>query len=223
MREMGVESNMPNDAPNGVGDDDGNNFPMPSSFQADRDGAVMSIIEQEELTGFTFDGLRRRTGTHPETLSRILDRLQDQGVIQTAPDGYRVTDKARRTMVVHALVGASSSVPLLSTLLPYDVEVKEIVSELKGRWFGRLRWVGYSENEEGTILKWVTEEGKVRIDARFSEGDLSVEARMGDGSTLNEAVRAAHELVGHISRMYSGARVRRPQRLQLFRTHLALA
>ncbi len=187
-----------------------------------RDSAVLNFIEEEELTGFTFDGLRRRMGTHPETLSRILSRLQEEGIVEAAADGYRVTEKARDTMAIHPL-SATSRIPLLSTLIPYDIGVGEILSGLKRRWFGALRWVGYSENDEGTTLKWVTEDGRVQIDARFSDGELHVEAKTKEGANLNDAVRAAHELIGQISRVYSTSRFHRPQRLQMFRTYLTLA
>ncbi len=210
MREINLKDTMTGDAPS-LGVHNG------------RDGAVLSFIEEEELTGFTFDGLRRRIGAHPETLSRILDRLQEQGIVESAVDGYRVTDKAKSVMAIHPLGALSSRVPLLSTLLPYDIGVGEIISELKGRWFGKLRWVGYSETEEGTTLKWVTENGDVQIDAKFSNGELNVEAKTGEGRTLNDAVRAAHELVGHISRIYSMSRFRQPPRLQMFNTYLTLA
>ena len=203
-------------------DEDRMNPELPNSPRSERDGAVLNFIEEEELTGFTFDGLRRKMGTHPETLSRILGRLQEDGIVDAAADGYRVTEKARGVMVMHPLGTASSRLPLLSTLLPYDIGVREIVSELKGRWFGTLRWIGYSENEEGTTLKWVTENGSVQIDARFSNGELHVEAKTAAG-TLNAAVRAAHELIGHVSRIYSRSRFRRPQRLQMFNTYLTLA
>src|SRR5712691_3845539 len=166
------------------GRDDGVNPEMSNSPRSERDGAVLNFIEEEELSGFTFDGWRRKMGTHPETLSRILGRLQEDGIVEAAADGYRVTEKARGVMVMHPL-GTASRIPLLSTLLPYDIGVREIVSELKGRWFGTLRWIGYSENEEGTTLKWVTENGNVQIDARFSNGELHVEAKTSAGNTLN--------------------------------------
>ncbi|HLQ03188.1 MAG TPA: hypothetical protein VK114_00205, partial [Nitrososphaerales archaeon] len=63
----------------------------------------------------------------------------------------------------------------------------------------------------------------VQIDARFSDGELHVEAKTAAGNTLNDAVRAAHELIGHISRIYSRSRFRRLQRLQMFNTYLTLA
>src|SRR5712691_6183530 len=223
MRETnsgGAEKALTSDIP--TSRDDRMNPELPNSLRSERDGAVLNFIEEEELTGFTFDGLRRRMGTHPETLSRILSRLQEEGIVEAAADGYRVTEKARGMMAIHPL-SPTSRIPLLSTLIPYDIGVGEIVSGLKRRWFGALRWIGYSENDEGTTLKWVTEDGRVQIDARFSDGELHVEAKAAAGNTLNDAVRAAHELVGHISRIYSRSRFRRSARLQMFNTYLTLA
>jgi hypothetical protein len=39
---------------------------------SERDADVLALIETEDLATFTFDGLKRRTGLHSETLSRIL-------------------------------------------------------------------------------------------------------------------------------------------------------
>ena len=59
----------------------------------DRDAEIVKTIEEEGLSVFTFDGLRRITGTHPETLSRTLERLEADGMgelgllIQSLADG----------------------------------------------------------------------------------------------------------------------------------------
>ena len=46
---------------------------------------------QEDLSLFTFDGLKRRMGLHPETLSRILNRLEAEGIVKKSSEGYTVT------------------------------------------------------------------------------------------------------------------------------------
>ena len=50
------------------------NWQSPSADYSlsERDADVLALIETEDLATFTFDGLKRRTGLHPETLSRIL-------------------------------------------------------------------------------------------------------------------------------------------------------
>ena len=114
---------------------------VPPTHSDPRELAVLQIIQLEHLTQFSFDGLRRRSGLHQETLSRVLDRLEDEGILSKSTQGYNVTGKLD---LGHELIfaGASAPVPLLQTLLPDDVELDSVVAALKGRWFGRLRWLG---------------------------------------------------------------------------------
>jgi DNA-binding transcriptional ArsR family regulator len=176
---------------------------LPESPLGERDQAVLQVIEDEALTSFTFDGLRRKLEAHPETLSRILGRLEEQGVVEKSEDGYTVTDKVRDYGPLRRLNVTEPSVPLLHTLLPYDVGAMGVVSELKGRWFGTLRWLGYSTGDDGMILKWITEDGGTQVDAKFSDRELTIEAKLHGGRDLNDAVRAAHQLVGYIARLYT--------------------
>jgi len=171
-----------------------------------RDAEVVRAIEEESLSVFTFDGLRRITGTHPETLSRSLERLEDDGYVVKSPEGYSVTGKARGTFALRATSDVGKRIPILHTFLPYEASAGKIVSALKGRWFDTIRWVGMSESEEGLVMKWVTEDGSATIDARFSAGLLDIDAKIGSDSDLPKAVRAAHQLMGRISRLYASPR-----------------
>jgi hypothetical protein len=83
---------------------------------------------------------------------------------------------------------------------------------LKGRWFGGLRWLGYTQSDEGTVLKWIAEEDGVQIDARFTDSYLSIDAKVGEGREVSQAVKAAHQLLGHVSGLY-GTPTRRRQHL----------
>jgi DNA-binding MarR family transcriptional regulator len=168
-----------------------------------KDTSVLHVIGEEELTNFTFDGLKRRIGVHPETLSRILYRLEEQGIIQKATSGYDVTTKAKQLLKHHPTYEPQPTVPILQTLLSPDIPVQEIVSRLRGKWFGVLRWVGYSQRPEGTALKWITEDGGIQIEAIFSEGTLSIEAKPLTEYDLNKALKASYQLVGYITRLYS--------------------
>ena len=171
-----------------------------------RDAEVVRAIEEESLSVFTFDGLRRITGTHPETLSRSLDRLEDDGFVVRSPEGYSVTDKAKEAFALTPAFGGASKVPILHTFLPYEASAGRIVAALKGRWFDTIRWVGMAESEEGFVMKWVTEDGSATIDARFSAGQLDIDAKIAKDSDLPKAVRAAHQLMGRISKLYASPR-----------------
>jgi DNA-binding MarR family transcriptional regulator len=166
-----------------------------------RDTSVVQAIMEEGLTVFTFDGLKRLLGLHQEKLSRIIDRLEEEGVLEKVPEGYRVTPKGN-TIIPQPLNSAQIPIPIVQSLLPKDVDLESIVTQLKGRWFGRLRWLGYTKNDDGLVLKWIAEDEGFQIDAKFAENYLSIDARMGETGEPSEAVKAAHLLLGHVSRSY---------------------
>ena len=171
-----------------------------------RDVEVVRTIEEEELSVFTFDGLRRITGSHPETLSRTLERLEDGGLVVKSPEGYSVTEKARESFSLKQTYSEARRVSILHTFLPYEASAGTIVAALKGRWFDMMRWVGMAESEEGVVMKWVTDDGSALLDAKFSAGQLDIDAKIADEADLPKAVRAAHQLVGRISRLYASPR-----------------
>jgi DNA-binding transcriptional ArsR family regulator len=173
---------------------------------SERDAEVVRTIEEEGLSAFTFDGLRRITGIHPETLSRTLGRLEEGGIVVRSSEGYSLTGRVRVSEALQPASRAGQKVPILHTFLPFGARPESIVSALKGRWFDKMRWVGISEGEEGVVLKWVTDDGSSVIDAKFAAGQLDVEARIRRESDLPGAVRAAHQLMGRISRMYASPR-----------------
>jgi hypothetical protein len=175
---------------------------------SERDTDVLSLIDEENLTTFTFDGLKRRLGLHPETLSRILSRLEQEGMVKKTPEGYRVTPKITK-LKLHPTRDETSSVSLLQTFLPSDMLTQKLISELKGKWFGILRWLGISENSEGVTLKWVTEDGSAQIAANISGTALNIEAKFLSGANLNLALKAAYQLMAHIGKLYSGTRLAR--------------
>jgi DNA-binding HxlR family transcriptional regulator len=179
-----------------------NDVPVLSS----RDAEVVRAIEEEELSIFTFDGLRRITGAHPETLSRSLERLEDDGLVVKSPEGYSVTEKAKESFSLRPAYTAVKRVPILHTFLPHEASARTIVSALKGRWFDTIRWVGMAVSEEGFVMKWVTDDGSALIDAKFSAGQLDIDAKIASESDLPKAVRAAHQLMGRISRLYASPR-----------------
>jgi predicted transcriptional regulator len=172
-----------------------------------RDTSVVQAIMEESLTVFTFDGLKRLLGLHQEKLSRIIDRLEEEGVLEKVPEGYRVTPKGN-TIIPRPLNSAQLPIPIVQSLLPRDVDLESIVSQLKGRWFGKLRWLGYSKNDDGVVLKWIAEEEGFQIDAKFTDNYLSIDAKVEETGEPSEAVKAAHLLLGHVSRSYSTPRRR---------------
>jgi hypothetical protein len=188
-------------------DDDWHDFS--GSSLGERDVGVLSLISQEALTRFTFDGLKRRLGLHPETLSRILGRLEEEGVVEKGPGGYRVTSKINDYPRLGSAAGDKSCVPLLQTLVPSNVSVEELTRNLKGKWFGVLRWLGYAEGQGEVTLKWITEDGGIQVDASVSETVLTIEAKFLRDRDLNFALKASYQLIAFIGRLCSSPQLLR--------------
>ena len=139
---------------------------------------VLSTIDEERLTNFAFEGLKRRMGIHPETLSRILNRLTQQEIIRRGTKGYTLTPKAKKVIKSHKFDTRNPTLQILQTLLPIDVPIQKIISNLKGKWFGQLRWLGYSASNENVNLKWITDDGGTIISAIFYRSKLHINAKM---------------------------------------------
>jgi DNA-binding Lrp family transcriptional regulator len=177
----------------------------PYGSLSERDADVLSLVDEEDLATFTFDGLKRRLGLHPETLSRILGRLEEEGIVKKTREGYTVTPKLTKLKLSPARREAQS-MSLLQTFLPSNMLIQNLISELKGRWFGVLRWLGRSETSEGVTLKWVTEDGGIQIAASISGTSLNIDAKFLTSNNLDLALKAAYQLMAHIGKLCNTTR-----------------
>jgi DNA-binding transcriptional ArsR family regulator len=173
---------------------------------SDRDNEVLALLSEEGLATFSFDGLKRRLGLHPETLSRILDRLEEEGIVKKGPEGYTVTMKINEFLRPHPTSTSGSYRSLLQTFLPSDISVNQLISDLRGRWFGLLRWLGSSNSGESATLKWITEDGGIQVDANIFETMLTIEAKFLQDRNMNLALKASYQLLTHISTLCSPSR-----------------
>ena len=172
---------------------------------SERDADVLSLVDEEDLTTFTFDGLKLRLGLHPETLSRILNRLEEEGIVKKTPEGYKVKPKITK-LKLNPTRHETQSVSLLQTFLPSNMLTQQLISELKRKWFGILRWFGISETSEGVTLKWITEDGGIQIAASISGASLNIDAKFLTNNNLDWALKAAYQLMAHIGKLCTGTR-----------------
>jgi len=173
----------------------------------DRD--VLEFLSKDPSSQVAFQGIRRRLGIHPEQLSRALHRLSGDGLVEHTEHGYRATAKALTVLGPDALTRTPEGLTVLETYLPADVVVKSLVDALQGRWFGPLRWFGFSEDAGELRLWWSTEDNGIQLEVRLHEGKLRIVAHMASRNRLDEAARHAYLLLEHLSRevsrgLYSG-------------------
>ena len=166
-----------------------------------RDSDVLAAITEEDLRSFTFDGLKRRLGMHSETLSRVLARLEVEGYVKKTKEGYEVAPNNHRVLNLNVAQSEKSCVTLVRTFLPSDVSTDRLTLDLRGRWFGLLRWLGMGQTDDGIAMKWVTENGDVQVDAKIAESTLTIEAKFLHRHDSDLALRAAYQLITHIGKL----------------------
>jgi len=175
----------------------------------EHDRHVLEFLSRDPSSQVAFQGLRRRLGIHPEQLSRALHRLADDGLAERTEHGYRATAKALTVLGPDALTRTPEGLTVLETYLPADVEVRSLVAVLQGRWFGPLRWFGFSQDEGELRLWWSTEDNGIQLEVQMHDGRLRIVAHIASRTRLDEAARHAYLLFEHLSRevskgLYSG-------------------
>jgi len=141
-----------------------------------------------------FSGLRRVLGAHPESLSRALNRLEREGLVERVDGGYRALGPS--------LPLAAASVEALRSIarveLPPSVSPPALLGRLAGRWFGSLRWVGTIDRPEERLLAWARRDGSGLALLGVGSGFLQVYVPAGTGQEdPGEAEEAAFELLFH--------------------------
>lgn len=158
---------------------------------------VLSILSKESDAVFAFQGLKRKLDIHQEKLSRILKRLEDRWIIKKVDEGYALCCEGYKISLSYRADQNAKSQTVLQAYLPIDVDAEELSSRLKGRWFGNLRWLGRSREPE-TILRWLSEDGKVEIAAKFRDRHLSIETNSKDEKAIGLSYDLFYSIVREI-------------------------
>lgn len=157
----------------------------------------------------SFQGIRRKLGMHQETLSRALRRLERDGLIDKSEHDYKISKKGSEILTrgkgkasEHSIFHVIFPIPILRTILPPTATEFELERALSHKWFGSLRWYGSSSGEDGTILSWTTDDGKLRLSTRIANGYLTVESEATTKESMEIAIKAAYEIFDHVSKVF---------------------
>jgi len=167
---------------------------LPSNQELDyRQREVLSALSEEQKATYSFQGLRRKLGLHQEMLSRTLDRLEEQDLVERTEDGYRISFD-RRASRLGGAGSASIEARAVTACLPHEVNPSLVLRSLKGRWFSEFRWLGYSAAPSGLTMSWISDDGRVQLRAKLLRNTLMIDAIYGSGVEKDRAMRSAFEL-----------------------------
>lgn len=156
------------------------------------------------MSGFpgamTFQGLRRTLGAHPESLSRVLRRLQREGSLKRTSDGYRLAGTALSDPVESSGISRfprKGDSPIVELRLSSEGDTLQVLGHLAGRWFGEFRWVGSYEEGDRTTLLWTSGTEKELLAMVLDGTHMSIYHNSPQNPPGNESLQA-YELLQHV-------------------------
>jgi len=176
------------------------NLEFDDSYLDDREREVLRLLSREQNTYFSFQGLKRRLGLHQETLTRTLKRLEEAHVIDRSSEGYRLRNPDNvYSFNIHADEGYAK--PIIDAYLPTDVDVTILFQKLRGHWFGRFRWLGYSQDGNRLSMTWISEDGQMQVQARIGGGKIAITADPISNTDEPRRIAAAYQLFDHVTKV----------------------
>ncbi|HEY3094556.1 MAG TPA: MarR family transcriptional regulator [Nitrososphaera sp.] len=152
------------------------------------DNKILSVLN-ETGSNYSFKGLMRKLNLHQQSLSRALHRLEEMGLVEKSPAGYRLSKASESSVSKIDLRRPKGReyMQLLQTFIPLNVRAADVVRQLVGRWFKNLRWLGMIESGTGYTLQWSSDNGSFQINLRLIADYIVIET---NASTEREKVEA---------------------------------
>jgi DNA-binding transcriptional ArsR family regulator len=166
----------------------------------DRELEVLKLLSSDQNAYYSFQGLRRRLGLHQETLTRTLKRLEEAHAIEHSPDGYKVRSSGN-TFSFTVRTGQPNPKPVIEAYLPSQIDVTILFQKLRGRWFSNFRWLGYSHDGNILSMTWISEDGRMQLQARINSGKITIAADTYTSQNESEQIAAAYQLFDHITKV----------------------
>ncbi|WP_415281140.1 MarR family transcriptional regulator [Candidatus Nitrososphaera sp. FF02] len=165
------------------------------------DTKVLSLLN-EEGSNYSFKGIMRKLNMHQQSLSRALHRLEEMGLVERSPAGYRLS-KVGGTAAITAieLPKGRQYIQLLQTYIPVDIKSAKIVRSLIGKWFGNLRWIGLIESGTGFTLQWASHDGTFQINLRMVADYVVIETNAASEKEKVQAMVGSYAIYEQITKI----------------------
>jgi predicted transcriptional regulator len=159
------------------------------------DSKVLDALSENNSI-YTFSGIMRKIGMHQETLSRSLQRLSEQDLVQKSQNGYKLSKKG--TILKKQTRSKTHFTPILSAYLPSDVDITKLIDGMAGRWFKNLRWIAMIENKDEHLLQWTDESGLFQINLRVVPNSIIIETNAKKNKQVTAALISVSRIVEEV-------------------------
>ena len=178
-------------------------FPFLDEFH-NNDSKVLSLLNQQTGSYYSFKGLMRKLNLHQQSLTRALGRLEHLGLIRRSDHGYKLNNREQKS--AQSMSTAENRRPseykqLLQAYIPSGIEAKEIVRKLNGRWFSRIRWIGLMESETSYVLQWINEDNSFQINVRIIWDHIIIETNAISDMHKIEAMIGSFKIFDQIAKL----------------------
>lgn len=169
------------------------------------DSKILSVLNAVG-SNYSFKGLMRKLNLHQQSLSRALHRLEEMGLVEKSPVGYRLSKGSESTISridLHSPKGREY-MQLLQTYIPLNVRAAKIVHRLVGKWFKNLRWLGMIESGTGYTLQWSSDDGSFQINLRMISDYIVIETNASTEKEKVEAMVGSYSIYEQITKAMQG-------------------
>ncbi|MFX1516233.1 MAG: hypothetical protein ACFFC6_07990 [Promethearchaeota archaeon] len=149
---------------------------------------LSELSSREKNYSFRFNGLRRiLKDVHQQKLSRALERLQEDQLIERNPDGGYGLDRNsydmirdyyhKQSLFLDYSNLSSETKQEFTITTSRDLPVKNIISKLAGKYFGAFRFIGHYYSDGEGRLEWIhaDDHSKILISG-FSASKIEITA-----------------------------------------------
>jgi DNA-binding HxlR family transcriptional regulator len=164
------------------------------------DSKVLDVLS-ENNSNYTFRGMMRKLGMHQESLSRSLQRLHELDLIEKSQLGYKLSEKGAFLTKDDPKLKISYT-PLLQTYVPSNVHASDIISNMAGRWFKNLLWIGMVESQTDHVLQWQSEFGSFDLNLKVAPNYITIESSATTERDKSDAMVSAYRIIQEVSKLY---------------------
>jgi DNA-binding MarR family transcriptional regulator len=179
---------------------------------------VLSLLNQEGGSNYSFKGLMRQLNLHQQSLTKSLHRLEGLELIDKSNIGYRLSktgqiilSKNSSNLLAEYLSGIREKgnekyIQLLQIRIPISFKSREIAYTLIGKRFNNIRWAGLIESEIGCyyVLRWISDDNSFQINLKVTSDNIIIEANPVSCKENIEAMVGSYRIFELITRILQG-------------------